>query len=509
MMNRIGKRLVGLMLAGACAAFVPAQRCRGAEVARNRSGVRAARQGGRDARGASQTARHGRSRRGQADSMAARRSSCTIRPRRSTRSSSPSAMRKAAVERPVQSWGPVGAFLDWIVVPEFWDDQPFILVDYLPLRRQLMAETITKRLKAIAEKSTTPADEKPLLEKLAAEAGAESAQSALAGMARTSKLPIEDRKTIAELAAKLTEEHKWMTPRELEECRVSADGEMHSFLDWASELQTLQRQFDANPKAGRRLCRSEKRAVEVAMRLSTYQAYSGDRVQTAGLVLIMPRPNNGQYLADTARAIKEVREKKQSPDSMPLFKLDELKAISTFWNNIPQDDRHDPTADAKFDDRYMAWLRDNSVWVPLKVFLKSKPAELIEAGYPESQTKAFLDAYHALEQAESSSTGHLSPDVAALFLKSSRALGEAVNPTRYPTEAMIDRETHFNSLDPVLAGALRLRGWCGFACDQPGDRHAYGEARAAVDGGGNDLRPGALGACDWNRSRDLRVLFCG
>ena len=93
---------------------------------------------------------------------------------------------------------------------------------------------------------------------------------------------------------------------------------------------------------------------------------------------------------------------------MPLFKLDELKAISTYWNNIPQDDRHVPTEDAKFDERYTAWLRDNSVWVPLKVFLKSKPADLVEAGYPESQTKAFLDAYHALEQAESSSPGHVS-----------------------------------------------------------------------------------------------------
>ncbi len=121
-------------------------------------------------------------------------------------------------------------------------------------------------------------------------------------LARTSKLPIEDRKTIAEVAAKLTEEHKWMTPRELDECRVSVDGEMHTFLDWASELQTLQRQFDANPKAGRRLTPVEKRAIEVAMRLSTYQAYSGDRVQTTGLVLIMPRPNNAKYLADTARA---------------------------------------------------------------------------------------------------------------------------------------------------------------------------------------------------------------
>jgi ABC-type transport system involved in cytochrome c biogenesis permease subunit len=358
----------------------------------------------------------------------------------------PAAAAKRAAERIVQSWGPVGAFLDWIVVPEFWDDQPFILVDYLPLRQKLMAETITKRLKAIAEKSTTPADEKPLLQKLAARS--EPDQAALADLARTSKLPIEDRKTIAELAAKLTEEHKWMTPRELDECRVSADGEMHSFLDWASELQTLQRQFDANPKAGRRLVPVEKRAIEVATRLSTYQAYTGDRIQTAGVVLIMPRPNNSNCLAHTALAIKEVRQKKGNPESMPLFKLDELKAISTYWNNIQQEERHDPTEDSKFDERYAAWLRDNSVWVPLKVFLKSDPAELIEGGYPETQTKAFLDAYHALEQAESSSPGHVSQDVAAQFLNSSRELGEAVNPTRYPTAAMIERETHFNAMNP-------------------------------------------------------------
>ena len=34
----------------------------------------------------------------------------------------------------VETWGPVGAFFDWSVRPEFWDDQPFILVDYLPLQ---------------------------------------------------------------------------------------------------------------------------------------------------------------------------------------------------------------------------------------------------------------------------------------------------------------------------------------------------------------------------------------
>src|SRR6516165_5712042 len=46
----------------------------------------------------------------------------------------------------VESWGPVGAFLDWMVRPEFWDDQSFILVDYLPLRRTILADSIRSRL---------------------------------------------------------------------------------------------------------------------------------------------------------------------------------------------------------------------------------------------------------------------------------------------------------------------------------------------------------------------------
>ena len=165
------------------------------------------------------------------------------------------------------------------------------------------------------------------------------------------------------------------------------------------------------------------------MRLSTYKAYSGERFQNTGLILIMPRPNNAKYLAETAKTIKQARrEGRRDPRDLPLFKLDELKAISTFWNDIPRDDRHDPTEDATFDERYTAWLRDNSVWVPLKVMLKSKPEELVEAGYPESQVRAFLDAFHELEQAESSSPGHVSEAAAAKFLTTSRELGEAGEP---------------------------------------------------------------------------------
>src|SRR5262249_17330042 len=143
---------------------------------------------------------------------------------------------------------------------------------------------------------------------------------------------------------------------------------------------------------------------------------------------------------------------------LPLWKLDELKAVSTFWNDIPRDDRHDPTEDAAFDERYCNWLRDNSIWVPLKVLIKSKPEELIAAGYSEGPLKEFLAAYHELEQAESSSPGQVSSTAAARFLSATRALGEAVNPTKYPTVATIDRETHFNSMNPFYQAPMAYGG---------------------------------------------------
>ena len=60
----------------------------------------------------------------------------------------------------VETWGPVGAFLDWMVRPEFWDDQPFILVDYLPLRQVILADSIRPQLKEIAARSTTSAEDR-------------------------------------------------------------------------------------------------------------------------------------------------------------------------------------------------------------------------------------------------------------------------------------------------------------------------------------------------------------
>ena len=42
----------------------------------------------------------------------------------------------------------------------------------------------------------------------------------------------------------------------------------------------------------------------------------------------------------------------------------------------------------------------------------------------------------------------MSEAVAGELLAASRELGEAVNPTIYPTVAMVERETHFNAMNP-------------------------------------------------------------
>ena len=41
------------------------------------------------------------------------------------------------------------------------------------------------------------------------------------------------------------------------------------------------------------------------------------------------------------------------------------------------------------------------------MLLKAKPEDLVAAGYPEAEVKAFLTAYHELEQAEDRSPGQV------------------------------------------------------------------------------------------------------
>ena len=398
----------------------------------------------------------------------------------------------------VETWGPVAAFLDWMVRPEFWDDQPFVLVDYLPLRQAVLADSTRSRLKDVAARQSTSAGDRTALSGLAE--GTELTAAAIKAYLNGGNLAEADRKIVAELASRLGEEHKWLTPRELEDAKVSHNGQPTAFMDWVASLDEQKQKFDANPKSAERLTETERRAIDAGRRLMTYKAYSGDEMRSAGIVRVMPRPFSFKALGFVTEVIKKARASKSLHDLAPI-EFDTLKALDTYWNDIPRDQRVAPGENAHLDEKFATWLRDSSVWVPLKVLLKAKPENLVEAGYPEAESSAFLAAYRELEQAEDHYPGEIPQAAADAMLASSRKLGEGVNPTKYPTVAMIERETHFNAMNPFWQAPIAY----GTATYPPGRKPWFHGRTKIVH---RPSRPGILpdrdgGSRHRNRSRNL------
>ena len=286
----------------------------------------------------------------------------------------------------VQTWGPVAAFFDWSVRPEFWNDQPIILVDYLPLKRKLLAGAIEERLGAIAAKETTsPADRDAAKALMADEA---LSAAALSKFARQAKISAEDRTEIDRLAGKLSEDHRWMSARELEEADVLEEGQKVPFERWFRQAASKGQQADNDPTGATKLTDVEKRAIEVGTRLVHFQTHRDREIRSIEPLLVMPRPTNPTYLAFTAETVKKARELGQEGvRDLPLMELDALKALSMYWNDLPGDDRKVPGEDAKFDAKFTAWLQEKSGWVPLRVLLDTKPELLERAGYPSARSR--------------------------------------------------------------------------------------------------------------------------
>jgi len=345
----------------------------------------------------------------------------------------------------VETWGAVGCFLNWSARPEYWDDQPFILVDYLPLRRLILADSTHAKLKAISEKPETSAEAKAALAKIIE--SPEPTAAALNELLNLPKLAAVDRKTITEAASALGEDHKWLTPSEIADSKITARGQTLPFTAWFSEAMQRKRSFEANPQSTDRPTEEEKRGIEVGTRLFHFQAFRDRSLSRVEPMLIMPRPTNTKFLEYTTKAIDKARETRDM-NGLAKMQLDALKALDTYWNDTPREDRHDPGKDKGFDEKYTAWLRDNSTWVPLVVLLESKPEEIAAAGFPEKETSAFLTAFRDFEAAEDVYPGKVSPAVAQTLFDASRALGTAVNPEKYPTLATMERETRFNEFSP-------------------------------------------------------------
>jgi ABC-type transport system involved in cytochrome c biogenesis permease subunit len=342
-------------------------------------------------------------------------------------------------------WGPVGLLYDWSVRPSFWDEQPIILIEYLPLKRLILADALQGELTAIAGRETTATADRETLKKLAADP--ELTAAALRSFAGQARLSAADKATLLGLAAKLSEEHKWLSPAELEEAQVTFGGERKPFETWFREAHERKMAAQQDPTGKTKVSDLEKRGVEVGTRLVHYRALSRREVRTVEPLLVMPRPSNRAYLAFVAKVAGKYRET-GNLQSLSLLELDALKSLDSYWHDIPVADRALPGADAKFDEKFTAWLSDSSVWMPLRVLLDAKPEELVEAGFPADKSAAFLAAFKALDAAEAARPGAVEPAKAAAVTVSARALGQAVAPSRYPLPHVMQRETTFNAFNP-------------------------------------------------------------
>ena len=347
-----------------------------------------------------------------------------------------------------ETWGPVAAIFDWSARPSFWDDQPFILVEYVPLKRLLLSDAIKAQLAALVDKSGTTAADRDALGKMAADR--ELSATTIKAFLERSSLAAEDRKGLATLGAQLSEEHKWLSPHQLEEARITVDGgQALSFDAWFREIVQKKRKVDTSTTASMKLSEVEKRANEVGTRLVHYQAIRDREVRSVEPMLVMPRPSNKEYLAFLGRTFEKAS-KNPRFTGMSDFEMDGVKTLFAYMNELPGEERETPGTNPDFDKPFASWLGESSAWMPLKVVLDTKSADLAAAGFPLDKVTAFQTAFKNLEKAEDAAPGEVDEAKTSALVSAARSLGEVLSNRHYPSVAAIDRETYFNVTNPFF-----------------------------------------------------------
>jgi len=345
----------------------------------------------------------------------------------------------------VARWQPVAALLDWSARPEYWDDQPIILVEHMGLKRALLAEAVKAECTAIADKPATTAEDRAGLKRIASDP--QLSASTINAFLKTARITPDDRKTLGELATKLSEEHKWLTPREIENAQATVNGQRMPFDAWLEECRMRAQKANQDATGKTRLSLLEEKVIEVGTRLVHYQAIRDRKFPSVEPLLISPRPSDAKALAYLNKAAEKLR-KVGNPRELSPLELDALNALNTYWQEIPRKERKDPGTDREFDAAFSPWLRDNSAWVPLKVLLDSKTEDLEEAGFPGDRVKALVAAFKDFDQAEQATPGDVPAAKGTALLAAVRGLGGSLKSTTYPTVRAIERETYFNKLAP-------------------------------------------------------------
>jgi ABC-type transport system involved in cytochrome c biogenesis permease subunit len=350
----------------------------------------------------------------------------------------------------VTSWTPVAAFLDWTVRPKFWDQQPIIAVEYLPLKRLILADEVRTALENIAGKAATSEADRARLKAVLAQDEIDSAS--IQSIVRDGKLAESDALALEKLAERISEKTKWLSPEDLETADVIIDGKKTPFMNWLEAITMRGQKAGAMSGGGPKLSDLEQKAFEVGIKLGHYRAIRDKQGMGMVPLLVMPRPANQAMLSYSAAADKKADE--QGPRSLSELEYDAAGNLRKYLHDIPIQDHAIPGTDPKFDARYTAWLKDKSAWVPLGVLRGAPIDELARAGYPTAKVEKFREAFKAMEDAEMTNPGHAAQEPALALIDAARDLGATVNASFYPAPEAMAREVHFNDFAPFFKAPL-------------------------------------------------------
>jgi ABC-type transport system involved in cytochrome c biogenesis permease subunit len=344
-------------------------------------------------------------------------------------------------------WSPVAAMFDWAARPDFWNDQPFILVEYLPLKQAILAEPIRADLYRIVGKSS--GETKTALDALHKQRVFTSKD--LKSAAALPGLSEDHRAILLGLATKLDEDHKWLSPSEIEDNEVALEGGSKPFEQWYREIDAKRRGRDemGGTTPADKLSTLEEKAAEVGDRLMTYQSIRDLNTQEIDAldIGVVPRPVGPEYLKATAGAIEKAN-KVGGLEGLSPLDLDLAKTWVLYVKDIPGKDRNPPGKSEEFDRKFSAWLAETASWYPLRLLVSGDDKELAAVGFPAAKLQAFRTSYATLMKAEAENPGEVENAKAVAFIAAARGLGEG-RPT-YPTAAAMARESYFNKLAPFF-----------------------------------------------------------
>jgi hypothetical protein len=340
------------------------------------------------------------------------------------------------------SWEPVAALLDWSARPEFWDDQDFILVEDLSLRRLILRAWIRAQLRSLA------GEDAPLLSRVLHSLAAqpELTEADLQTAARQAGEASTTGKRLNSLASKIGEDYKWLSPRVLENTQFQHEGHALTLPQWVGEiLDKKDRARSDGTGAAPKLSLIEEQATEVGERLVHFQAirdHNGSAIKPLDL-LVVPRPFDEIYRQYSTEAFEKGI---KSDQTLSPLEANVANTLVEYLQGMQSKDWALPGEDAVFDQKFTLWLGESSPWIPLGVLLVSDESELSRAGLPLEQVVAFRKSYRDLEAAERAAPGDVPEPVAVAMIAAARDLGTSLG--EYPESAAMARESRLNRIAP-------------------------------------------------------------